>query len=244
MWNLTSDTVVSDVSDNDFHDSHSLHSSHSNGDDLSGEEFKNNETSDTGTMGILKKSRSFENLRNPTRRVSFVNEDDLPPSSSSSSVGSLGQTEREGSPDIQVLSRSRIYPADHWVSGNTDGETVLCSEDGSEEKESASSEDISPSQQSIKTLLVNSQSNREMNSSQNHGRTLTDQPHISNDNPNKLDVHIVCSNGTALLDENNPVRSPQSHIPVDLVNFGYSAADIIYMKRLMSLQVNSVSCCT
>ncbi|CAL1542744.1 unnamed protein product, partial [Lymnaea stagnalis] len=100
-----------------------------NENDNEGEDATNFSDDNSNSSGILKRSRSFENLRNPERRVSFIEEHDLASFSdgSTSSLSSNGDppTKSTGveSPDIQILSRSVIYPANLSTSDSIDGES-------------------------------------------------------------------------------------------------------------------------
>ncbi|CAG5118019.1 unnamed protein product [Candidula unifasciata] len=204
------------------------------------EECDNTESDGNETSGILKKSRSFENLRNPNRRVSFVNEDDVPSSPTSSSSGassptsSPGDSELGSSPDIQVLSHSRIYP----VAVGTESTNVLSS---SEEIRISSgttvaAEHLNSHSQGhiIADVTLVQESNNENNVSLSESRLSSD------------DLQNNTKSESSKADENSGHLSvfhrPRSFIPVDLTNFRYSAADVIYMKRLMSLQVTCHVC--
>lgn len=214
-----------------------------------GEECSHMEIDSNGTLGILKKSRSFENLRNPNRRVSFVHEDDLQRSPSSSSSGassptnSPSESERTSSPDIQVLSHSRIYPA-AGRTVETEKRNVVCL---SEENGSSLTSKMNSSETAaVAAEHLNSHSQGDTDADV----TLVEE--INNENvvnpldsvPNKLSSNDLQNNtaseytmagkSTGHLSD---LCGSRPYIPVDITNFRYSAPDVNYMKRLMILQV-------
>ena len=238
---------------------------------------------DNSSIGILKKARSYENLRTPDRRVSFINEDELPThssgtsSSSSSGVNSPTkaldkvETGREESPDIQILSRSVIMPAQLSLGDSTDGEIGLSNDESSAASDYPTS--LSPSKMDYgpappkparrpigpPMVHINSQStdtDDNPNSppppplpERNIHRTMAASPNIQNGSCEDVEdqmAEVTLRKFPGRVHDSTPRQANSSpslmsediHASsVDLANFRYAAADIMFMKRLLSVQV-------
>ncbi|GFR70285.1 hypothetical protein ElyMa_005649700 [Elysia marginata] len=231
------------------------------------------EEPDNSSFGILKKARSYENLRTPDRRVSFVYEDGLvahssgTSSSSSSGLNSptkdidSGEQGGQESPDIQILSRSIIVPTQLSLRDSSDGEA------GPTQSESSTTSDHppfslshvdygpappKPARRPIGPPLVhiNSQSTDTEENLDSPPppplpeRTRLVSPNRHNGLNEDDEGQTVYSAGDELhgyfpdrIDSPNHMQSS-----VDLANFRYSAADIMFMKRLLSVQVTCQVC--
>ncbi|KAK3738795.1 hypothetical protein RRG08_035675 [Elysia crispata] len=241
----------------------------------------------SSSFGILKKSRSYENLRTPDRRVSFINENDLTnlssgaSSSSSSGVNSpskeIDEVKQGGyeSPDIQVLSRSIIMPVQLSLGDSTDGEAgPTCSENSVSSDQTTSlvskmdygPPPPKPARRPIGAPLVhiNSQStdtDDNVDSSPppplpERNRTASASPNLYNgleeDGGHQVAYQDSDQTHVYSLDQtHSPYHRSSPLIPgdihessVDLANFRYSAADIMFMKRLLSVQVTCQVCAT
>lgn len=192
-----------------------------NENDNDGDDMKNECDGNNSTSGILKRSRSFENLRNPDRRVSFVEESDLASfsdgsSSSESTHGSPSNVMKDGSdsPDIQVLSRSVIYPT-RTMSESVDSEVA-----------------VSDSQSNLEQMLTPAKPTRRP--------ILVPLVHINSQSDSDADVFVESPSVTSCKNQESLTPSLRySQTPVDLTDFRFTAADVIFMKRLMSVQVGS-----
>ncbi|XP_059151050.1 uncharacterized protein LOC131937544 isoform X2 [Physella acuta] len=198
-----------------------------NENDNEAEDMKNECDGNNSTSGILKRSRSFENLRNPDRRVSFVEESDLASfsdgsSSSESSHGSPSTVMKDGSdsPDIQVLSRSIIYPT-RATSDSVESEVAVY------DSQSDLEQTLTPAKPTRRPILV-------------------PLVHINSQSDSDADVFVDSPSVTSCKDKDSPtVITPSlrySQTPVDLTDFRFTAADVIFMKRLMSVQVTCHVC--
>ncbi|GFO01897.1 hypothetical protein PoB_002840200 [Plakobranchus ocellatus] len=239
--------------------------------DVAGEE-------ENTSYGILKKSRSYENLRTPDRRVSFINEDDVPTHSSGSSSSSsaatspsqeLGNPDGGGSnsPDIQVLSRSIITPGHLSLGDSTDGEVGPSQEDSITESQQNPSLSYvvlgpappKPARRPIGAPLVhiNSHSTDTDETPESPPppplpeRTFKSNTVIASDSHNgdsedgkELQTQ-VCHNSeqpSERVHSPSTNNSSSSALSVDLTNFRYTAADIVFMKRLLCVQVTCQVC--
>ncbi|RUS72436.1 hypothetical protein EGW08_019798 [Elysia chlorotica] len=241
------------------------------------------EENENSSLGILKKSRSYECLRTPDRRVNFINEDDLASHSTDSSSSSSGanspslevEKSKQGgneSPDIQILSRSIIVPTQLSLGESTDGETGNIESPAVTDRTSPcfrSKFDYGPpppkpARRPIGPPLVhiNSQStDTDDNIVESPPppplpeRNFTRTGIVSENMHNGLDGDG--GNGIVYQDAGESERhhSPNDRLSplssgnicdssTDLSNFRYSAADIMFMKRLMCVQVTCQVCAT
>ncbi|BFZ10978.1 hypothetical protein BsWGS_14017 [Bradybaena similaris] len=244
LWGLASNSPSKKVNNTQEHSRNSIAGN--------GEECCHMETDSNGTLGILKKSRSFENLRNPNRRVSFVHEDDLQRSSSSSSSGtssptnSPSESERTSSPDIQVLSHSRIYPA-AGCTVEKEKSNVVCL---SEENGSNLTSQMNSSETAAEHLNSHSQGDTNADVTLVEETNNEDIVNPSNSIPNRLSSNDLQNNtasestrsGKNSTGHLSDLYGSRPYIPVDITNFRYSAPDVIYMKRLMSFQITCHVC--
>ncbi|KAI8771692.1 CAunnamed protein product [Biomphalaria glabrata] len=171
----------------------------------------NNNLPDDASSGILKRSRSFENLRNPERRVSFVEESDLVSSASFSSSASSDDEPRQqsNSPDIQILSRSTISPLPLSKSDSTDRDSSVTGDIP-----------VRPARRTVGAPpLINIRSDSDVDS-----------------------VHEL-NDGVVYQAQSDIINTSSSLIsPVDITGHQFSATDISFMKRLISVQMIGYVC--
>ena len=195
---------------------------------------------ETSTGSILKKARSYENLRKPERRISFVHNGDFPviqanDSFTSSSSGACSpvtvntdEAARSESPDIQVLSRSLICPISLTSIDSSEGD--LSSSSIPEELSTLSTSSTpppKPARRHITALPVVIHT-----PDSNPGSDFSTS--IDNDNLGSLPEQTTCD-GCVESDPDNRSNHSRS---VDLTEFKCSAADEIFIKRVMSIQVS------
>ncbi|XP_005106420.2 uncharacterized protein LOC101851290 [Aplysia californica] len=220
-----------------------------------------------GSNGILKKARSFENLKTPDRRVSFIDENDLQGHDSFTSSSSEAYSPTPGqlpdphppdnsngveSPDIQILSRSLIYPANFSSVDSSDGEIIQPVNTSS----SALDNSVPPAKPARRPIgaipvCINTPSDSEpepgFHSPDETNGNVSNESCSDGHDGRHSEVKNVNQNSSSVcgsFDSSSPGSlSGSSQSPcVDLTDFRYSAADENFMRRLMSIQVTCHLC--